>query len=61
MVNFILCDDNEHIRKLNEAIISKIVMPYDFDYEIHSFDKYNMKLKNLINETKDFKIYDIFS
>lgn len=57
MVNFILCDDNEHIRKLNEAIISKIVMPYDFDYEIHSFDKYNMKLKNLINEPKDFKIY----
>ena len=56
MVNFILCDDNEHIRKLNEAIISKIVMPYDFDYEIHSFDKYNMKLKNLINEPKDFKI-----
>lgn len=57
MVNFILCDDNEHIRKLNEAIISKIVMPYDFDCEIHSFDKYNMKLKNLINEPKDFKIY----
>lgn len=57
MINFILCDDNKYVRELNENIIAKITMPYDFNYQIHSFDKYSIKLKNLINTPADIKIY----
>ena len=28
----------------DKKIISKIAMPYDFDYTIHSFDRYNIKI-----------------
>lgn len=57
MINFILCDDNKYVTDLNETIIKKVTMPYDFSYKIHSFDKYNLKLKNLINAPLDVKIY----
>lgn len=57
MINFILCDDNEYVRDLNEKLIAKITMPYDFNYKVYSFEKYNIKLKNLINTPSDIKIY----
>lgn len=57
MINFIICDDNKYVRELNESIISKIAMPYDFNYSIHCFDKYNTKLKKLINSSSDINIY----
>ena len=43
MINFIICEDNKNVRDLHEALISKITMPYDFDYTVHSFEKYNNK------------------
>ena len=57
MINFIICEDNNHVREFDKKIISKIAMPYDFEYTIHSFDRYNIKLKNLINTPSDIKIY----
>lgn len=57
MINFILCDDNNYVTELNKNLIAKIAMPYDFNYKVHSFDKYNIKLKNLINTPSDIKIY----
>lgn len=57
MINFILCDDNDYVRELNETMISRVAMPHDFNYTIHSFDRYNIKLKNLINTPSDIKIY----
>lgn len=57
MIEFILCDDNKYVRELNEATIAKIAMPHDFNYTVHSFDKYSIKLKNLINTPSNLKIY----
>ncbi|MEG2621004.1 MAG: LytTR family DNA-binding domain-containing protein [Bacilli bacterium] len=57
MINFIICEDNKHVREINEGIISKIAMPYDFNYKVFSFDDYNGKLKSLINTPSDLKIY----
>lgn len=57
MINFIICEDNRHVREINQSIISKIAMPHDFNYVLHSFDKYNIKLKNLINTPSDVKVY----
>ena len=36
MVDFVVCDDNSNVREINETIISKIAMPYDFNYKVHS-------------------------
>lgn len=57
MIKFIICEDNDHVRKFNEKIISKITMPYDFNYALCSFDKYNKDLKTLIHTPSDIKIY----
>ena len=57
MVNFIICEDNKYVREMHENIISKIAMPQDFNYTVYSFDKYNIKLKNLIRTQSDIKIY----
>ncbi len=57
MVNFIICEDNDHVRGVEERIVSKVAMPFDFQYKIETFDKYSSKLKNLINYPADNKIY----
>lgn len=57
MINFIICEDNKNVRDLHEVLISKITMPYDFDYTVHSFEKYNNNLKKIINTPSDLKIY----
>ena len=57
MINFIVCDDNKYARDINEKIIKKITMPYDFEYEIYSFEKYNINMKNLIKTPTYTKIY----
>ena len=57
MINFIICDDNKYVRDINEKVISKIAMPYDFNYNIYTFEKYSVKLKNLINTPSDINIY----
>lgn len=57
MINFILCDDNKFVREINENIITKVTMPYDFSYKIHSFEKYNNELKKIINEPLNIKVY----
>lgn len=57
MINFIICDDNSYVRNTNERIISKITMPYDFEYVVHSFEKYDDRMKEIINTPSDIKIY----
>lgn len=57
MINFIICEDNEYVRKLHEGIISKVTMPYDFNYAVHSFERYNIELKKLINSVGERKVY----
>lgn len=57
MLEFIICEDNKYVRDIYENMLSKICMPYDFNYSVHSFEKYNIKLKNLINKPSNIKIY----
>ena len=57
MINFIVCDDNSYVRTLVESIISKVAMPYDFDYKVYSFEKYDSKMKALIHSSSDIKVY----
>jgi len=57
MLDFVICEDNKNVRDIYKIIISKIVMPYDFDYKIHLFEKYDNKMANLICNNSNFKIY----
>ena len=57
MVNFIICEDNSYVREIIENIICKALIPYDFNYKVHSFAKYDVKMKNLIHTPLDIKIY----
>ena len=57
MINFIICEDNKEAREMYEKIISKIAMPHDFNYKVHSYEKYNTELKRTIEDKKDVKIY----
>ena len=57
MINFIVCDDNEFIRREIEKLIAKITMSYDFDYKVYTFSKYNKELNKIIKEDAELKIY----
>lgn len=57
MIDFIICEDNRIIREIYEGIISKITMPYDFNYKVHLFEKYDKDLKKLIDNPRCLKIY----
>lgn len=57
MIDFIICEDNENVRDIYKLLISKIVMPYDFNYKVYLFEKYNNKMKELIVNNYNFRIY----
>lgn len=57
MIDFIICEDNENVRDIYKLLISKIVMPYDFNYKVYLFEKYNNKMKELIVNNFNFRIY----
>lgn len=57
MINFIICDDNDVIRKNIEDIINKIMMKNNFDYKIYSFNDYNKSFNSLIVKPLLNKIY----
>ncbi len=57
MLDFVICEDNKNVRDIYKLLLSKILMPYDFNYRIHLFEKYDIKMANLINNNSNFKIY----
>lgn len=57
MINFIICDDNDIIRKNLEEIINKIMMKNNFEYKIYSFSDYNKKFYSIMEKPLLNKIY----
>lgn len=57
MVNFVICEDNKYVREMIEGIICKALMPYDFNYKVYSYEKYDIKMKNFIHTPSDIKVY----
>lgn len=57
MINFIVCDDNEIIRKNIEELISNLMMKNDYNYKIHLYSDYNKKFLNDMNLHLSNKIY----
>lgn len=57
MFNFILCDDEEEIRNVIKKVITKVMMPFDYEYKIFEFDTYDCRFQQLIKQEKGPKIY----
>lgn len=57
MLRFITCDDNAEALEKTVHSITKIMMPYDFDYKISKFRKYDDDLAELIKSTGEQKVY----
>lgn len=56
-MEFIICEDNEDVQKIDRKIISQITMPYNFNYSVRTYSKYCSELKTLINNNIKEKIY----
>lgn len=57
MINFIVCDDNDVIRKNMEEIINKVMMKNNFEYKVHIFSDYNKNFINVMEKQLLNKIY----
>ena len=57
MLKFIICEDNKETLDRTSLIISKVMMPYDFDYKIYKFEKYDSQLKKIIETKDNDKVY----
>ena len=57
MIRFITCDDNKEALDKTVNAIRKIMMPYNFDYKISKFSKYDEELEKLILSRDEQKVY----
>lgn len=57
MINFVVCEDEKELRKIEVKEITKFMMNYDIDYEIHEFSEYNKKFEDYAQKDDGFKIY----
>ncbi len=57
MISFIICEDNKGATEIYKRIINKALIKYDIEYKIYTFEKYNEKLKKIIEEPQELKIY----
>lgn len=55
MVRFIICEDNKEFSAKIHNILTKVMMPYNFEYKINEFTEYNIFMKLLTRkENKKF-------
>ena len=57
IIKFITCDDNAESLEIASKTITKVMMNYDIEYKICKFTKYTDKLKEIINDEFNIKIY----
>ena len=57
MINFVVCEDEKDLRKIEVEEITKFMMNYDIDYKIHEFSDYNEKFEDYVKKEEGFKIY----
>lgn len=57
MIKFIICDDNNEALERASQAVTKTMMNYDIEYKINKFTRYDKKLKEIINDKWNMKIY----
>lgn len=57
MLRFITCDDKKEDLERTVLAIRKVMMPYDYDYKIDKFTRYDEEFEKLVKSKGDQKIY----
>jgi len=57
MLRFITVEDNVEALERTVLAIRTIMMPYDYDYRISKFTRYNEELEKLIKDSSEQKVY----
>ena len=57
MVRFIICEDNKEFLTRIHNILTKVMMPYNFEYKINEFTEYNKEVHELIQKEGEEKDY----
>lgn len=57
MVRFIICEDNKEFLMKIHNILTKVMMPYNFEYKINEFTEYNKDVHEIINKEGEQKVY----
>ncbi len=57
MLRFIICEDNKDFLNRLHTIITKVMMPYNFEYKINKFTQYNKEVEEIIKRKNEQKIY----
>ncbi len=56
-MNFIVCEDNEHMRNKVKQIIDNMMMKNKLNYKTHLFADYNKSFYEIMNEELSNKVY----
>lgn len=57
MLSFIICEDNKEFLNRIGNVLTKVMMPYNFEYKINKFTQYNEKVEEFILKKDGTKIY----
>lgn len=57
MLKFIVCEDNDIIRKRNISVINKVMFSNNVNYNIYDFASYNEELVKIIKDNSGRKVY----
>lgn len=57
MLKFVVCEDKQETLEQMCHIVTKVMMSCDIEYKIEKFSEYNKKLKEVIEDKYNLKIY----
>ena len=57
MLRYVICEDNKDFLNRLHVIVNKVMMPYNFEYKVNTFTKYNDELKEIIKKENEQKVY----
>ena len=57
MLRYVICEDNKEFQNRLRTIINKVMMPYNFEYKVNTFIKYNDELQEIIKKPNEQKVY----
>ena len=57
MLRFVICEDNKDFLNRLTNVITKTMMPYNFEYKINKFSQYNKQVEDIISNKDELKIY----
>ena len=57
MLRFVICEDNKDFVNRLSNVITRVMMPYNFEYKINKFTHYNKEVEEIICNNDEIKIY----